>query len=198
MMLNDDSVAIDTEESIEPMQPKSDVGFDRIVEYCDTQINKVILGVNLTSNVKSGNITTVEVHNKIRDELAGIDASALEFVIKRAVKFFLKGINGFSDEIKISLIDKAKLDEKSISKAKSVSEIGHELDSEFIEHTFGIKLTKRKSKIVANKISPNKPLDEVDAAMNNGTLSLTNDELSVALSELIKNSLSYESVFKAL
>lgn len=197
LMLNGDSAAIDTEENIELIQPKNDVGFEKIVEYCDTQINKVILGANLTSNVKSGSLAAAEVHNKIRDELAGIDASLLLDVVKRAVKFF-KEINGIGAEIRVDLINRASINDKKTANAKIVSDMGYTLDSKFISKIFGVELAKDstpKTKTIANSANTPKPLDEVDVAMGDERLKSAENELASALDELIANSNSYESAF---
>jgi phage gp29-like protein len=97
-MLGGDGAVLDTEDSLEIKTIQDKANFKEIIEYIDDQIRQLILGGNLTSNVKGGSQAAATVHNDIRGDLAAADENIVNKVIKEIIKNF-KELNHIDIEI---------------------------------------------------------------------------------------------------
>lgn len=139
-MLNGDTAVIDPEESIDLLQPKTDMGgFERMAAYCDAQINKAILGANLTGQVSQGSKAAATVHNDIREDLANADRGILEALLNAVIGYF-KAVNGLTDDIKVSLRDQDDPRIEQSKRDKTLYEMGYQPKQDYIEKTYNIEV----------------------------------------------------------
>ncbi|PSM51347.1 putative phage protein (DUF935 domain) [Campylobacter blaseri] len=210
-MLSGDVAVIDQDESIELTQPNKDSSHDKLINYCDNQISKVILGANLTSSVKEGSFAAANIHNQIREDIALSDANILIYVVNRAIKFF-KEVNGLNIDIEAKLFDKNKPNIELSERDLKLYNMGFIPTKEYIEETYNYEIDEQKSKIIENKGHLNsnylafkeslkpKYLDMVDKAMDdeflNKELINASSSLDKKLDEILNKSATYEEAFK--
>ena len=204
-MLSGDTAIIDPEESIELVHPDGSRGdFDKLIEYCDAQINRAILGANLTANVSSGSLAAAKVHNEIREDLANADKKILEQVLNEAIAYF-KAINSIDEEIRAELLDEDAPHIELASRDKTIFEMGYKPTKSYIEQTYNIEVEELKEQIVKNKTPFKERLianksefkeeefnDLVDSFLKHSTLSKSN------FLELLESAESYEEILLAL
>lgn len=215
-MLNGDTAVIAPEEEIELIQPSKDAGFEKIIDYCDNQISKVILGANLTSNVsEKGSYAASKTHNEIRSDLAANDEKILLFVLNRAVKFF-KELNNIDMDISVKLFDKSPNSELA-SRDKILYDMGFKPTNNYIKENYNLDIDENytpnldvkisnkqllKSDYFAFKAEKAKPksIDKFDLAANDPALELglakSDKELEFALSDILKECNTYEEAFE--
>ncbi len=153
-MLSGDTAVIDPEEKIELVHPTANKGdFDKLIDYCDSQINRAILGGNLTGNVSSGSLAATQVHNEIREDLANADRKILEHVLNRAIGYF-KEVNGITDEIYAILKDEDDPRTDLATRDKTIYDMGYRPTKEYIEATYNITVeeVQQQQTVTANKI----------------------------------------------
>lgn len=152
-MLSGDTAVIDPEEKIELVHPTANKGdFDKLIDYCDSQINRAILGGNLTGNVSSGSLAATQVHNEIREDLANADRKILEHVLNRAIGYF-KEVNGITDEIYAMLKDEDDPRTELATRDKTIYDMGYRPTKEYIEATYNITVeeVRQEETVTANK-----------------------------------------------
>jgi phage gp29-like protein len=139
-MLSGDTAVIDPDEEIELIHPSGSKGdFDKLIDYCDTQINRVILGGNLTGDVKGGSHAAASVHNDIREDLANTDKKILEHVLNTATNYF-KEINDIKDDLWVQIKDEDDPQTELATRDKTISEMGYRPKKEYIEKTYNIEV----------------------------------------------------------
>lgn len=213
-MLSGDTAVIDPDEKIELIHPSSNKGdFDKLIDYCDSQINRAILGGNLTGNVSSGSLAATQVHNEIREDLANADRKILEHVLNRAIGYF-KEVNGITDEMYVMLKDEDDPRTELATRDKTIYDMGYRPTKEYIEATYNITveevqqqgtLTANKTPFKAHLIANKTDTDEQKAAarailfdelvssfLENASLSKSN------FLELLDKSESFEDLLGAL
>lgn len=165
-MLGGDGAVIDSDDKIEVVTAKEKGNYKELIEYIDDQIRQLILGGNLTSNVKGGSQAAATVHNSIREDLAKADENILNKVIKEVLKNF-KEINSISDDITGQLKDKDDPNKELANRDKLIFEMGYQPTQEYIESTFNIKVAPiTQEKIIANSkfaFSKELPQDQIEA-----------------------------------
>ncbi|MDE5925778.1 MAG: DUF935 domain-containing protein, partial [Helicobacter sp.] len=139
-MLNGSTAVIDKDEEIELIQPSAKSNFKELVEYCDSQINRFILGGNLTGEVTGGSLAAAQAHNEIRSEIALSDERILCYVCNRVISYF-KALNGISEEITFSLFNEDEPKTELASRDKIIYEMGFQPTQEYIEKTYNLKTT---------------------------------------------------------
>nr|WP_300795619.1 DUF935 family protein [Helicobacter sp. UBA3407] len=110
------------------------------MNYCDSQINRFILGGNLTGEVTGGSLAAAQAHNTIRSEIALSDERILCYVCNRAISYF-KALNGISEEITFSLFNEDEPKTELASRDKIIYEMGYQPTQEYIEKTYNLKTT---------------------------------------------------------
>lgn len=213
-MLSGDTAVIDPDEKIELIHPSGDKGdFDKLIDYCDSQINRAILGGNLTGNVSSGSLAATQVHNEIREDLANADRKILEHVLNRAIGYF-KEVNGITDEMYVMLKDEDDPHTELATRDKTIFDMGYRPTKEYIEATYNITVeemqqqetvtankTPFKAHLIANKTDTDEQkaaarailFDElVSSFLENASLSKSNFTL------LLDKSESFEDLLDAL
>lgn len=215
-MLNGDTAVINPEESIELIQPSKDAGFEKIIDYCDNQISKVMLGANLTSNIDNkGSYAASKTHNEIRSDLAANDEKILLFVLNRAIKFF-KEVNGIEIDIIARLFDKSPNAELA-SRDKILYEMGFKPTNDYIKENYNLDIDESytpnlnvrnankqhlKSDYFAFKTEKAKPknIDKFDLATNDPALEIelakSDKELEFALNDILSKCDTYEEAFE--
>lgn len=139
-MLNGSTAVIDKDEDIQLIQPSAKSDFKDLVKYCDSQINRFILGANLTGEVASGSLAAAQAHNEIRSEIALSDERILCYVCNRVISFF-KELNGISEEIHFSLFNEDEPKNELAARDKIIFEMGYQPTQEYIEKTYNLKIT---------------------------------------------------------
>lgn len=139
-MLNGSTAVIDKEEEIELIQPSAKSDFKDLIQYCDSQITRFILGGNLTGEVKEGSLAAAQAHNEIRSEIALSDERILCYVCNRVISFFKK-LNGIKEEITFSLFNEDEPKLELANRDKTIYEMGFQPTKEYIEKTYNIKTT---------------------------------------------------------
>jgi phage gp29-like protein len=213
-MLSGDTAVIDPEEKIELVHPTANKGdFDKLIDYCDSQINRAILGGNLTGNVSSGSLAATQVHNEIREDLANADRKILEHVLNRAIGYF-KEVNGITDEIYAMLKDEDDPRTELATRDKTIYEMGYRPTKEYIEATYNITVeevqqqetvtankTPFKAHLIANKTDTDEQKAAARAILFDELVSSFLENASLSKSnfiELLDKSESFEDLLDAL
>ncbi len=142
-MLGGDGAVLDSEDSIEIKTATEKGNYKELIEYIDDQIRQLILGGNLTSNVKGGSLAAAQVHNEIREDLAKADENIVNKVIKKVILYF-KEVNYINEEITGQLKDKDDPNKELASRDKIIHEMGYKPTKEYIENTYNIKVEEIK------------------------------------------------------
>lgn len=204
-MLGGDSAVIDDEDSIEITQIQRAGDFDKIAEYCDNQIRSIILGGNLTSEVKGGSFAAANVHNEIREDIAMSDENLTLDLIREAARM-IKEINNISAEITVTLKDKDDPNIELAGRDERIAKMGYRPTQEYIEKTYNITVEAIEPSKIANSVlmqklyalSATKPISDTD------TLSDSVDIHKIALSfqtqivEIIDHADSFEEAIDLL
>ncbi len=200
-MLGGDSAVIDMEDEVQIHQIQRSGDFDKITEYCDNQIRQVILGGNLTSEVKGGSRAAASVHNDIREDIAMSDENLTIDLINQVVQF-TKELNHISDDVIIKLKDKDDPNIALSERDKRISEMGWKPTKEYIEKTYNISVDTSVSTTspIANKLSfsSKKPLDAIDKAYDDLNISPIAIALSTQVMEIVDSCESFEEAIDAL
>lgn len=169
-MLGGDSAVIDVDDSVEVIQIQRSGDFDKITEYCDNQIRSILLGGNLTSEVKGGSFAAASVHNDIREDIAMADENLTLDLIKEAA-LMIKEINHISADVTIILKDKDDPNIALAERDKNISEMGFRPTKEYIEKTYNIQVDALQQKEpIANTqqkvfaFSSQRPSDAIETA----------------------------------
>ena len=211
-MLGGDGAVLDTEDDIKIETVKDGGNFKELVEYIDNQIREVILGGNLTANVKGGSLAAANVHNEVREDLAQADENIVNKLIKEVIKNF-KELNSLTTEISGKLKDKDDPNKPLADRDKVIHDMGFKPTKEYIEATYNIKVeeikeenknsliansnnlySKGSSAIVLNKL----PQDELDRNLNNIDFTPLALTFHKQILEIVNKSESYEEMLDNL
>lgn len=212
-MLNGSTAVIDKDEEIELIQPSAKSDFKNLINYCDSQINRFILGGNLTGEVTGGSLAAAQAHNTIRSEIALSDERILCYVCNRVISYF-KALNGISEEITFSLFNEDEPKTELASRDKIIYEMGFQPTQEYIEKTYNLKTTpkdstkqegegNRDSNLVKNSLNSNLipfkiPLNKnlTFDAIDNFTENLKIKDFDI--DSLLQNAKSYEEALELI
>lgn len=166
-MLGGDGAVIDVDDELNIITAKDKGNYKELIEYIDDQIRQLILGGNLTSNVKGGSQAAATVHNEIREDLAKADENILNKVIKEVLQYF-KEINYINDDITGKLKDKDEPNKVLADRDKIIHDMGYQPTQEYIESTYNIKVTpvQEEKQVIANSkfaFSKELPQDQLEA-----------------------------------
>jgi phage gp29-like protein len=207
-MLGGDGAVLDSEDSIEVITAKDKGNYKELIEYIDDQIRQLILGGNLTSNVKGGSQAAATVHNEIREDLAKADENIVNKVIKQILRSF-KELNNINEEITGLLKDKDEPNKEMADRDKVIFDMGYKPTKEYIENTYNIKVDeiKKDENLIANNTNISKannlysmaklPQDELDYQGNMIDLSKPHTFQEQIL-KIIASANSYEEAFDNL
>ena len=138
-MLGGDGAVLGVDDEIDIKTADKVGNFKEIIEYIDNQIREIILGGNLTGQVKGGSQAAATVHNDIREDLARADENILKNIIKTTVQYFKK-VNSYTDELTIELKDKDDPNLLLSERDGRIQRMGYTPTKEYIETTYGIKV----------------------------------------------------------
>lgn len=198
-MLGGDGAVLDTEDSLEIKTIQDKANFKEIIEYIDDQIRQVILGGNLTSNVKGGSQAAATVHNDIREDLAAADENIVNKIIRELIKAF-KELNHLDIKIKGKLKDIDEPNKELADRDKVIYDMGFQPTQEYIETTYNIKVQpvqKENSAIPNSKMSFSKelPQDELESQVLN--IDVVNPlTFQTQIIKAFEKSNSYEEAFE--
>ncbi|WP_419782355.1 phage portal protein family protein [Malaciobacter marinus] len=195
-MLGGDGAVIDSEDSIEVITAKDKGDYKLLIEYIDDQIRQLILGGNLTSNVKGGSQAAATVHNEIREDLAKADENIVNKVIKELINNF-KELNQINEEITGQLKDKDDPNKPLADRDKVIYDMGYKPTQEYIENTYNIKVEEIKKE--DNPI-PNNNILKANNLLSMNKTKLASDELDYQANSIdLSNSLTFqEQIIKTL
>lgn len=209
-MLGGDGAVIDDEDDIE-LKTVSDKGnFKELIEYIDDQIREVILGGNLTGNVKTGSMAAANVHNGVREDLAQVDENIVNKLIKDVISSF-KILNSLNIEISGKLKDKDDPNKELADRDKIIYDMGFQPTQEYIEETYSIKVNEIKNdatKAITNNtnisttspiaLNNQIPVDELDKNIQNLDLEKITLTFQKQILEIINKSDSFEEMLDTL
>jgi len=165
-MLGGGVAAIDVDDEIDITTATDKGNFKEIVEYLDDQIREVILGGNLTGQVKGGSQAAATVHNDIREDLARADENVVNKFIKNIIDNF-KEINHINENITGLLKDKDDPNKELVDRDKVIYDMGYQPTQEYLEKTYNIKLEKvEKQEEKQEPISNNAKANELISLSN--------------------------------
>jgi phage gp29-like protein len=200
-MLNGDTAIIDPEESIELVHPSGNKGdFDKLIDYCDSQINRAILGANLTGEVKGGSHAAASVHNDIREDIANVDKKILEYVLNKAVKYF-KEVNGIDEEIYVKFQDEDDPKNQLAQRDKIIFDMGYKPTLEYIKNTYNIDViedsNQTENKLFLNSVSnpiKNPLKDKIETYTDSIDTQVIEDEILKEIMDILNSANSYEEL----
>lgn len=195
-MLGGDGAVIDSEDSIEVITAKDKGDYKLLIEYIDDQIRQLILGGNLTSQVKGGSQAAATVHNEIREDLAKADENIVNKVIKELINNF-KELNQINEDITGQLKDKDDPNKPLADRDKVIYDMGYKPTQEYIENTYNIKVEEIKRE--DNPI-PNNNILKANNLLSMNKTKLASDELAYQANSIdLSNSLTFqEQIIKTL
>jgi phage gp29-like protein len=217
-MLGGDGAVIDSEDAIDIKTATDKGNFKELIEYIDDQIREIILGGNLTGNVKGGSQAAATVHNDIREDLAQADENIVNKLIKDIIQNF-KELNNLSLEITGKLKDKDDPNKELADRDKIIYDMGYQPTKEYIEETYSIKVTEIKKDITkpitnntdissasalslrkANLLAMNNPIavDELDRNIQNLDLEKITLTFQKQILQIINKSDSFEEMLDTL
>ena len=211
-MLGGDGAVIDKEDELKIETAKDGGNFKELVEYIDNQIREVILGGNLTANVKGGSLAAANVHNKVREDLAQADENIVNQIIRELIWIFQE-VNKVSTNIKGKLKDKDDPNKELADRDKVIYDMGYKPTKDYIESTYNIKVDEikeeNKNSLITNSnnlfsrdknlITLNKlPADELDRNLNNIDFTPLALTFHKQILEIINKSESYEEMLENL
>ncbi|PLY08393.1 MAG: hypothetical protein C0625_02055 [Arcobacter sp.] len=206
-MLGGDGAVVDTEDEIDLKTATDKGNFKEIVEYIDDQIRMVLLGGNLTGQVKGGSQAAATVHNEIREDLARADENIVNKVIKEVLKSF-KELNQISEDITGTLKDKDDPNKLLVDRDKVIHDMGYTPTKEYIEKTYNINVEDKKEELSLNHISQtNNSLITSNKNIFNDELDKNSDKIDITqiaitfqkqIVDVINNSDSYEEMLDKL
>ena len=211
-MLGGDGAVIDKEDELKIETAKDGGNFKELVEYIDNQIREVILGGNLTANVKGGSLAAANVHNKVREDLAQADENIVNQIIRELIWIFQE-VNKVSTNIKGKLKDKDDPNKELADRDKVIYDMGYKPTKDYIESTYNIKVDEikeeNKNSLITNSnnlfsrdknlITLNKlPADELDRNLNNIDFTPLALTFHKQILEIISKSESYDEMLDNL
>ncbi len=209
-MLGGDGAVIDSEDSLDIKTATDKGNFKELIEYIDDQIREIILGGNLTANVKTGSMAAANVHNSVREDLAQVDENIVNKLIKDIISSF-KILNNLSIEVNGKLKDKDDPNKELVDRDKVIYDMGFQPTKEYIENTYSIKVNEIKNdnaKVIpnhtnisrANLLAMNNSIaiDELDRNVQNLDLEEITLTFQKQILEIINKSDSFEEMLDAL
>lgn len=206
-MLNGSTAVVSKEEEIALIQPSAKSDFKELVKYCDGQINRFMLGGNLTGEVSSGSLAAAQIHNTIRSEIALSDERILLYVANRVISFF-KEINNIKEEIKFTLFNESEPKTELAKRDKVIFDMGYQPTKDYIEKTYNLTTAEKKESIpfknalntqlmpikntFKDKINKNLAFDAIDNYTN--TISFKDLDLK----SVLENAKSFEEAHEAI
>ncbi|MFA6684099.1 MAG: DUF935 family protein, partial [Arcobacteraceae bacterium] len=201
-MLGGDGAVLDTDDTLEIKTIQDKANFKEIIEYIDDQIRQVILGGNLTSNVKGGSQAAATVHNDIREDLAGADENIVNKIIREIIHMF-KELNNIDIDIKGRLKDIDDPNKELADRDKVIYDMGFDIDEEYIQTTYNIKVKKRdiqsQALIPNSKLAFSKSMPQDELEIKTNSIDTINPlTFQKQILKLVENSTSYEELQEKL
>jgi SPP1 gp7 family putative phage head morphogenesis protein len=137
-----------TVELLEVAQRGDVKAFKELVEYCDRQMAKAILGQTLTSDTSPhGTLATAKVHEEVRKDLLKADARALSCCIRKELFSYIVKFN--LGEVPVPKLvfnteEPENLEKTAKIFATLVRDVGVQIPQEFVYEKFGIPSRKQK------------------------------------------------------
>ena len=205
-MMSGDNAVIDVEDSIELVTVKGASGdFNKLIEYCDNQIREIILGGNLTGEVKGASLAAAKVHQDVKDDIAMADENVVLELINDVIDAFV-GLNGITSEITVELKDKDDPNLELADRDEKISNMGYRPTKEYLEETYNIKL-EDIPKTDSLKTIPNKQfafkasnfaVDELETKSRAKVTKEEENSIYSIIEPIMSNSSSFEEVIDSL
>jgi hypothetical protein len=150
-MLSGSVAVIDEDEQVDIHRPEKGGDFKELAEYCDLQIRGMILGGNLTSEVKSGSLAAARVQENVREDVALSDRAIIITLVEQTIAAF-KWVNRL-DEMDIWAELKGKKDDKIELSLRDLrlAQIGYRRTKDDLEAEYGVALEPVAQSVIANK-----------------------------------------------
>lgn len=138
-MLSGDSAVVDPDDDVKVITATHNGDHDKLVEKCDNYIREIILGGNLTGEVKSGSLAAAQVHGDVREDIALADKRIVHRVFAQIIDNF-KTINNLEIDIDVELADEDDPKTEFAERDHKLYEMGYQRTKEEVEEFYGIKV----------------------------------------------------------
>jgi len=201
-MLSGDAAVIEEDDAIETISNTRVGDFDKMVSYCDTQITKVILGGNLTSEVKTGSFAAAQTHNEIRTDIAMSDEHIVIKALNDVVTIF-KEVNALTLDISIELKDADDPNYQLAERDEKIANMGYTPTQEYIEKTYNIQVNPLSNQHALKARAPfslsnRAKLDEIDRNLLKLSTREIEQEFMQELEETLAGIENFDEAIEAL
>jgi phage gp29-like protein len=206
-MLSGDVAVLEREDDINLINPTAAGTQRELVEKADNYIREIILGGNLTSEVKSGSFAAANVHWEVRDDIALSDKQIINKALSQLQNAF-KAVNNFSGDLEFYLKDEDDPQQEFAARDLILYQMGYQRDQEEIENFYNVKVKPieksadflpNKTQLIVNK-STNVPKyeDELDYHIQQMDFTDAQEEILKYAQELLSSCDSYQEAINAL
>lgn len=140
----EDNVAVTRDgyriEQLPPTTSDASNTYARLIEICNAEISKAVLGQTLTTEIgQTGSYAAAEVHSFIRREIVEYDQRLCESTITQLVRFVAE-LNGIDPlQFRARLIDSEQVKMNIAQRDAVLRGLGVEFTPDYITSTYGIK-----------------------------------------------------------
>lgn len=164
-MLSGDVAVIEDDETLELIAAQKPGDHQAMIEYCKQEIHNIVLGGNLTAEVKGGSYAASQTHNQVREDIAQSEETIVLHVLRQAIDAFC-AVNGITEPYTLSLFDEDDPNIALSERDKRISEMGWRPTKAYIEKTYGIQVEEAQPATpIAGKryaFSARRPIDELE------------------------------------
>lgn len=197
-MLGGDVAVIEEDDKVEIVTPSSNGNFKELSIYCDDQIREVLLGGNLTGEVKGASLAAAKVHDDIREDIAMIDQQLLQNLMNQVLLAF-KEINNITTDVNILLKDHDSpnyaLAERDV-RVHTMSGGKFSFTREYLEKTYHVELEENSTRTaIPNKLIPfstTKPTDHIEVEQNRVDTKEIEENILTQVEEMFDQAESFE------
>ena len=207
-MLSGDVAVLECGDEVELVNPSATLAQKELVEKADNYIREIILGGNLTGEVKGGSFAAAQVHNEVRDEIALGDRRIVYKALSQLAAAF-KSVNNFTGDLELYLKDEDNPQKEFADRDLILYQMGYQRDQQEVEDFYNIKVTPtpvisdtrndlraNKTQLILNKKA--KYQNELDKAIQE--LDIDKDEAQIAaqIEAIFDNCATYKEAFEAI
>lgn len=206
-MLSGDSAVIEEDDEVQVVTATHNGDHDRLVEKCDNYIREIILGGNLTGEVKGGSLAAAKVHNEVRGDIALTDRRIVERVFGQIIKAFLD-VNALNIKLSAELRDEDDPRTEFVERDHKLYQMGYRRVQKEVEEFYGVKVepVELPAPVAAKRMgvgrilefSKELPEDELEMHGRKIDTGSLEEELLASIEEALNGAESYEDALKKL
>jgi phage gp29-like protein len=111
--------------------------YNKIVNFCNTEISKAILSQTLTTEINIGSYAAANIHYKVKRELIESDIKIVEKYVNQLINFYTELNYGLKHKYKFKIIYNNADNKEQIERDERLIKMGYELPTEYIEKQYG-------------------------------------------------------------